>query len=719
MIMRALHIFVKVAFLAAMGTLVSCYENVIDETIVNNPQEDKFEVVQITNQINLQELPENVDLNDLVVLTLSGETPVDASGTSQVETFECSMPQLLMLLDNNDNNGEILMMSRCAFHEGDKNQMSARSTAIAMVTLHPALSGVNTSVYGKLEDLIVKSQSFDKFETNVAAAIREGGPLFDPDNTALVTSLNEVFEQVFSNGEDDGIDGELSTDDSADDLYSTLNTRSSGNEGTSSIAGIYVGPFNVSTSGSRLIIENYALTPFYSGTVSHHGQTDEFNIPAGGDWGLTYYFTSSHNSSTVSYQLGQEGRYDFVFSIDEKSYEDFAYHVASYMFDMIGLIPAGVHKAGLVSDFTDFMIGRGVDVGSLMLNPSTDLLDVLYDASKALVDYIEKGYLSNALEKIGYKKVLSSAVLRVLKNVNGYLVFYDKFNGTANLVLRTMVYGDSPKKVSFSLYYYNGEITSATEASLEKSSGDHQCGLVGRRLNLPVKVKVTTIGDDGSVLESSNFHKVLFEALDNSGRPHDRLVPADASGYASTYWTLEPESTEIQHMRAVVVDVVTGEEISEEVIFEAEPTVDANVAITLEWTSDGSKCDLDLHVIDPAGHHLYFWNKRCSCGGYLDRDDTYGPGPEHVYYTDAKPGKYNVYVHHFISDAKGNVGFALTTEYNERTYVNRSSAAYDQVVYVGTLVVDDNATKSPETYFYYDENAPVLSTADIPRKNEQ
>ena len=114
----------------------------------------------------------------------------------------------------------------------------------------------------------------------------------------------------------------------------------------------------------------------------------------------------------------------------------------------------------------------------------------------------------------------------------------------------------------------------------------------------------------------------------------------------------------------------------------------------------------------------------CGCGGYLDRDDVHGPGPEHIYYTEAKPGKYTVYVHHYYSDTQGTVGFTVTTEYDERCFVNRGSVSFLNMVYIGTLEVESvpaspesrAGQQKPAARFYYDENAPANPIGLFPVK---
>lgn len=69
------------------------------------------------------------------------------------------------------------------------------------------------------------------------------------------------------------------------------------------------------------------------------------------------------------------------------------------------------------------------------------------------------------------------------------------------------------------------------------------------------------------------------------------------------------------------------------------------ITVTLTW---GSQLDVDLHVFEPNGAHVYYLNKS-GVVGILDLDDTSGYGPEH-YYTDCgnlQTGTYRIGVNYF------------------------------------------------------------------------
>lgn len=707
------------SFAFMLVALCSCQENIIDKT-VNSPNEEgesNFKVIQIVHQI--KDLPSDMRYEELKVLALNGEYGVEIDGTINSTTYEGSLPQIFILTNSND---ELILMSRGAFHEGEKYEFSIRSTAIALVTMHPAFSGVKSHVYYKLVQLVTESSAFDELEEAIAESVHNGYSFANPDNVNLTTALNKVFEQVVAATDEGMIDGELPNDNFSDEFCLSSSTRAPELKGVTTIAGINVGPFHVTTSEHKVVVENYSLTPLYSGLVTHHGLTENFDIPSGGDRGVTFFFDNSWGSSKVEYPFVQEGEYQFFFDkTTMESYFDQARHTICNVLECLGLPLDKGWIFNLSDDMLKFMMARGLDICGLISSPNTDAWDITRTVCGGILDYIKEGQLEKMLLKIGTSQFAAQTTQALLKKVVAIYTIYQTCRGAINAVMRITMRLESPDNVRFGLYYYQGEITTATTASLVKHSGDNQNGIVGRRLNEPVCVKVTTIGSDGSEVAASNFHRVKFETDVHNGITLDDEVSTDRDGFAQTYWTLDAENTETQYLKATVIDIVTGEEISEEVVFSATPTQTANVTFTLDWSPTDSNCDIDLHIYDPDNHHIYYSDMSCACGGYLDRDDVHGPGPEHIYYAQAKPGKYRVYVHHFNSDTQGTVGFVVTTEYDERRYVDRGSVPYHESVYIGTLDVEDNSVSRSHTAetsvrFYYEENVPAIPIDLLPRK---
>lgn len=82
-----------------------------------------------------------------------------------------------------------------------------------------------------------------------------------------------------------------------------------------------------------------------------------------------------------------------------------------------------------------------------------------------------------------------------------------------------------------------------------------------------------------------------------------------------------------------------------------------DVKVTLKWDCTG---DVDLHLKDPDGHHIYYNSKKPSgCDGSLDVDNTNGFGPENIFYakTKAPQGIYKVKVNNY--DKISSAGYTL------------------------------------------------------------
>ncbi|MBN1863651.1 MAG: hypothetical protein JW808_01985 [Victivallales bacterium] len=78
-----------------------------------------------------------------------------------------------------------------------------------------------------------------------------------------------------------------------------------------------------------------------------------------------------------------------------------------------------------------------------------------------------------------------------------------------------------------------------------------------------------------------------------------------------------------------------------------KPMGTGDVSFRIYWHP--KEHDIDLHVLDPAGHHIWFQRKGCDCGGQLDRDDTSRGGPENIFWPEnrAPEGEYLYWVHYY------------------------------------------------------------------------
>ncbi len=82
---------------------------------------------------------------------------------------------------------------------------------------------------------------------------------------------------------------------------------------------------------------------------------------------------------------------------------------------------------------------------------------------------------------------------------------------------------------------------------------------------------------------------------------------------------------------------------------------------TLIWDT---RADIDIHVLEPGGSHIYWESRNGNEGGELDVDDVDGYGPENVYWVQGQgpPGDYKWYVHYY----GGLGGIAAPTRWKVR-----------------------------------------------------
>ena len=151
-------------------------------------------------------------------------------------------------------------------------------------------------------------------------------------------------------------------------------------------------------------------------------------------------------------------------------------------------------------------------------------------------------------------------------------------------------------------------------------------------------------------------------------------------------------------------------------MFRAGIQSEAAITVRLDWDKTAYDTDIDLHVVDPRGHHLYWDDMYCSCGGYLDMDDRRGPGPEHITYSSAQPGTYEVLVHHYPNDKTYDytVAFTVTAYVGDRVYKSHGAVSYDQMVSLGTFTVGES--RSTQVDFRAHDALKTVDASWIPVK---
>ncbi|WP_265561727.1 VIT domain-containing protein [Sphingomicrobium arenosum] len=68
--------------------------------------------------------------------------------------------------------------------------------------------------------------------------------------------------------------------------------------------------------------------------------------------------------------------------------------------------------------------------------------------------------------------------------------------------------------------------------------------------------------------------------------------------------------------------------------------LDSDFRVTIEWTADAT--DLDLHVNEPTGEHVFYGHRQSLAGGWMSNDMTRGFGPEEYWIRRAPGGSFEV-----------------------------------------------------------------------------
>jgi hypothetical protein len=114
------------------------------------------------------------------------------------------------------------------------------------------------------------------------------------------------------------------------------------------------------------------------------------------------------------------------------------------------------------------------------------------------------------------------------------------------------------------------------------------------------------------------------------------------------------------------------------------PDTDGVLQIGLSWNTD--ETDVDLWVTDPMGERIYYSNPNSASGGYLDRDDTDGFGPENIYWVDDIPdGTYLIQVHYYSGTAVTNYEIKVTNGLGFSATFNNTLTSEDQLDNVITI----------------------------------
>lgn len=178
------------------------------------------------------------------------------------------------------------------------------------------------------------------------------------------------------------------------------------------------------------------------------------------------------------------------------------------------------------------------------------------------------------------------------------------------------------------------------------------------------------------VVPRANSIEVLLENR-LAGNLVSLIAPADATARPLFKW---PNNFSWSY-NGEVTDAI------KERVKKAGGNVTGDVCCRLAWFNWD---DLDLHMEEPEGTHIFFANKHSRTGGQLDVDMNAGSGRtrepvENIFYPDRSrmyAGEYTLFVHQFCARETTNVGFEVEVDFLGSVH----RFAYDKAVRYGEQV---------------------------------
>ena len=134
-----------------------------------------------------------------------------------------------------------------------------------------------------------------------------------------------------------------------------------------------------------------------------------------------------------------------------------------------------------------------------------------------------------------------------------------------------------------------------------------------------------------------------------------------------------------------------------------------DIKITLTWDN---YADIDLHVVDPTGYHIYYRDMQSPSGGYLDYDNTVAYGPENIYFDPAVSGTYYVYLHYYEENQGIN-----SVNYKVTIYKNGVGRTYEGTITGKGSVVDiERFTYGSATTRTFEDCPVQIDWNNLPKK---
>ena len=630
-----------------------------------------------------------------MIVTIGGSQTAEDGG-NVITVVKNEKPQWVFVTNAND---DVVMMARKVLAENQQLTIDARTTAIAMVAIHPLVAPI-VEDYDQLEKLIEENPHFPALLVAVENSIEKMGNLFAQDNYSIAVALSELL------------------DDLCEDPSDIIQTSRASMATRASSVNVNSYPMEVTMSGKNVTMRMTGLAPSYYGTVTTpSGETQNLSVRTATDYSGWQWIKKGidwmkdreqevNYGNPVTVSLSAIGNYKFSLSKNNiKGYGDFGLQIFINISNACGLPDWSNYAEAIKEQIGEY-------VGEVLLGKQEFSWEDCLEMTVSITSSILADNLSLQHEWKGDE--FSKSIGNMFKKFATAFNYYDKISNGANAAGRIAWFFTAPEDINFCLSSYSSGIHSCSEAYIDVVGGNEQEGEANQALLLPLKVRVRMLDEQGQEIPNV-YMKVKFKVVEGSGSVSTEMVGTDSE--ASVYWTLgEGEPGDIQKVEAFIVDVITGEQITEPVVFTAKLKKSSVITIRLNWHKLSGNTDIDLHVIDPFGYEIYFANSSSyRSGGWLDRDDVVGPGPEHIYFENAPAGDYQVKVHYYGSETRAVTTYRVTVTALGQTRTYSGSIAYHQLIPITTITIPSSPTRSEQLLFRQPIELP--SWKEYPLKN--
>ena len=306
--------FIKAFSLIACCTMIMCSNDPDVEDVYNiTTYEEPSDILD--GQINIP-FVDISNYKDCCVTTISGESEI-IRGQFSVKVIENNKLQSFIV---SNPAGDILLMARKQFSNTKTIVVDCKTTAIAMVMLHPIFSTMNIADFDRSVDIITSSSMYAPFYQEVETVVSDKKALYDSSNTDLMTAFANLMNDLWSNTDD------VSITSAVDMIGFNKNTY----------------PLYAKIDNDMLRIRSNPLTPYYSGyVIDPNGNKIDLDISSESEYGFIELLTNTDflmMGDYTDFKFTDYGRYNFYFSrISPTAKRAFYQRLTSSILDSFGL----------------------------------------------------------------------------------------------------------------------------------------------------------------------------------------------------------------------------------------------------------------------------------------------------------------------------------------------------------------------------------------------